>query len=41
MLRPYVFPPLILDGLVLRFLENFKQTRTIVVLDVLVASPSA
>ena len=34
MLRPYVFPPLILVGSVLRFLESFKQPCTIVVLDV-------
>ena len=34
MLRPYVFPPLILLGPVLRFLESFKQPCTIVVLDV-------
>lgn len=34
MLRPYVFPPLILVGPVLRFLESFKQPCTIVVLDV-------
>ena len=34
MRRPYVFPPLILVGPVLRFLENFKQPCTIVVLDV-------
>ena len=33
MRRPYVFP-LILVGPVLRFLENFKQSRTIVVLDI-------
>ena len=34
MLHPYVFPPLILVGPVLRFLESFKQRCTIVVLDV-------
>ena len=34
MRRPYVFPPLILVGPVLRFLGSFKQPCTIVVLDV-------
>ena len=34
MRRPYVFPPLILVGPVLRFLASFKQPCTIVVLDV-------
>ena len=34
MQRPYVFPPLILVGPVLRLLESFKQSCTIVVLDI-------
>ena len=34
MQRPYVFPPLLLVGPVLRFLQHYSQSCTIVVLDV-------
>lgn len=32
--RPYVFPPLVLVGPVLRFLESYRQSCTVLVLDV-------
>ena len=34
MARPYVFPPMALTGPVLKFLQSFKQSCTVVVLDV-------
>ena len=34
MVRPYVFPPMALTGPVLKFLQRFKQSCTVVVLDV-------
>ena len=34
MARPYVFPPMALTGPVLKFLQSFKQSSTVVVLDV-------